>query len=212
MQMLENLLESASGKALISRLQAEARSTLDDQRRQLGARLAEIDQRVNQELGELQPKLTEAEARLKKIQDDMTQRLTAAKNHFQALDRQRQRIGEEAERARQGIFRELETTCPPEIGALIDDLEKAIAAMGRQSVIEETRETGKAHHLGGKIKALFSNRPAVASRVQTLLAARARAFALRSQFVPDLAGEIEEIRATLPAGDLAAVQVVELED
>jgi hypothetical protein len=194
---------------LLGQAQAEDDAATAERRRELGATLQEIDARVEREKADIAPKLALARKRLADIQSEMTQAISKANSGVKALERILYRTSEVAGRDRQAVIRELEATCPPEVDALIDQLEKTLASMNIEG-FREKRDTDKEHRFGGKIMAIFSNRPSIDKKIDRLIAARIAAWSLRSRYVADLAAELQGIRDTLGPDDFPVELVVEL--
>ncbi len=135
--------------------------------------------RVCLEMGDLAPKLQEAGDRLTRVFIEKEEAVRAAKHEFAILDARRLRIGELAEAERRTIARELEQTCPPEIDALIREIEATIDGMNLSRVFEKKTQTEE-----------------IERRAKDLLRARQAAYSLRSRYVPDLPAELQAIRDT----------------
>ena len=199
-ERVTRLFNTEAGQQLLEEVEANSAAENAKRHSELAAEYVAEQGQLDAQAAKLQPKIQAAEEDLKKAIAVMT----AKRNAWGYLNRQMADIDATARRTLAGLEVKLAATADPAIAAFVEECDAA-----RQRLLEtaasECSEPGT--EKTGWIAKIFSNRPSITDRLELISAARKRAEAMKSADIRDVATAIEEIRATIPAGDLAMVEV-----
>ena len=212
MNWIEKLWNGPAAQRLLAQAQAELDVETSDLRAKLGQELDAIDRGLCAVGKELLPQIDKARRRVEILRDEAVKAVNEARGELTQLEGALIRADEKAKQERQPILNRLEATCPAEVNALIDEIEREIDTMRANvnAALEEKRTTEKEHHFGGRILALFSNLPRIEQKIERLIEARRVAYSLRRRYVADLPAALEAIRDSIPPSGFASEYVCDL--